>query len=290
MMKGLIIFFLLILLIISCERIYSLDGFLYGPTEVDEYLRTEDLQEWDARLIIPDSLVEPVVLTSMGNSIYGFFIKGTPDSSENNQITILYCKGKDDNINREWCKMEHLWEMGYNVFLFDYQGYGRSEGSPSDEALYSDGEVSLSYIQSRPDVDTDNIVIYGWSLGTFVAVYLASEVYRPAALILESAPASITALLHDSALLNLPGYYVADADFDSEKRISEIGCPLFMMHGKEDSFVVLERNFLPLWEKAGEPKDSLLVDNAQHSDILHILGNEYHRGIIGFIDQQVLNP
>jgi fermentation-respiration switch protein FrsA (DUF1100 family) len=289
-MKQLIIMFLLVLLLISCERIYSLDSFLFGPTEVDEYLRPADLEEWDARMIIPDSLVEPVVLLSMGNDIYGFFIKGTPDSSENNQVTILYCKGKDENMNREWCKMEHLWEMGYNIFLFDYQGYGRSEGSPSDEALYSDGEVSLSYIQSRSDVDEDNIVIYGWSLGTFVATYLASDVYHPAALILESAPASTTALLHDSALLNLPGYYAVEADFDSEKRIAGIECPLFMIHGKEDAFVVLERNFSPLWEIAEEPKDSLLVDNAEHSDILHVLGDDYHREIIGFINQYVLNP
>jgi fermentation-respiration switch protein FrsA (DUF1100 family) len=129
-----------------------------------------------------------------------------------------------------------------------------------------------------------------WSLGTFVATYLAADIHHPAALILESAPASTTALIKDSAILDVPGCYAVDADFDNEERISEIDCPLFMIHGKEDDFVVVERNFTPLWEKAEEPKDSLLVEGAKHSDILHVLGDDYHKEIIGFISQYVLNP
>ncbi|TEU00943.1 MAG: alpha/beta hydrolase [Candidatus Stahlbacteria bacterium] len=289
-MKVKAIFFIGLLFLVSCIRIFSLDGFLFEPTKVDEYLRDADLEEWDARLIIPDSLIEPVVLTSMGNSIYGFFITGNPDSSVNNHVTILYCHGKDENINREWYKIEHLWEMGFNAFIFDYQGYGRSEGEPSGEALFSDGEVSLSYLQSRTDIDTMKIVFYGWSIGSFVATYLASDIHHPAALILESAPASVTALLHDSGLINLPGSYVAEADFDNEKRIADIECPLFMMHGKDDDFTVLDRHFPLIWDKAEEPKDSLLVDNATHDNIPDKLGDIYHQVIIGFINQYVLNP
>ena len=279
-MKVKNIFIFGIFFLVSCIRIFSLDGFLFGPTKIDEYLQPSDLEEW----------IEPVVLTSMENKIYGFFVTGNPDSSVNKQVTILYCHGKDENINREWSKTEHLWEMGYNVFIFDYQGYGKSEGEPSGDALFSDGEVSLSHLQSRTDINTTKIVFYGWSLGSFVATYLASDIYHPAALILESAPASVTALLHDAGLINLPGSYVADADFDNERRISNIQCPLFMMHGKEDDFAVLDRHFPLIWENAEEPKDSLLVDRASHDDIPDKLGDSYHQEIIGFINQYVLNP
>jgi fermentation-respiration switch protein FrsA (DUF1100 family) len=280
---------MLLLLLVCCTRIISLDDFLFEPTTVDEYLRPEDLAEWGTRFIIPDSLVEPVILTSMGNDIYGFFIKGDPDSADNNAVTILYCHGRGENINRYWVRVEYLWEMGYNVFIFDYQGYGMSGGSPSGEALYSDGVEALSYVLARPDVDTSRIVFYGWSLGSCVATYLAADVRHPASLILEAAIASVTALLRDSALLNLTGSYVVDADFDNEKRIHLIESPLLMMHGRADDFVVFDRHVPLLWDKAVAPKESLWVDEAVHDDIPEILGSAYHAVIIDFIHRYVPN-
>ncbi len=278
-------------ILLSCVRIFSLDDFLFEPTEIDEYLRPEDFEdEWMVRFIIPDSLAEPVTLSSMGNAIYGFFVRGNPDSVVNNQATILYCHGKDENINRYWGRVEYLWEMGFNVLIFDYQGYGKSEGNPSGDALYSDGRVALQYVQSRTDdITTSKIVFYGWSLGAFVATYLAADIYHPAALILEAAPASITALLHDSGLLTLPGSYVADADFDNEKRIADISCALFMMHGKDDDFVVFDRQVHLIWDKAQEPKEYLWVEGAKHDDIPEVLGHRYHQEIIDFINEYVLN-
>ncbi len=178
--------------------------------------------------------------------------------------------------------------MGYNVFIFDYQGYGKSEGTPSDVALFSDGRASLNYLKSRVDIDTSKIVFYGWSLGTFVATYLAAEIEHPPALILEAGPASITRLLHDSGLINLPGSYVADADFDNEKRISNIQAPLLMFHGKDDDFVVFERHAPFIWDNADQPKENLWVESAGHSDIPEILGNIYHQRIIDFIKRFVL--
>ncbi len=278
-----------LLCFLFCARIFSLDDFLFEPTQIDEYLLPEDLEEWSVRFIIPDTLIEPVTLMSMGNAIYGFFVTGNPDSVAHNAVTILYCHGKDENINRYWERVEYLWEMGFNVFIFDYQGYGKSEGEPSGEALYSDGEESFEYLQSRTDIDTSKIIFYGWSLGAFVATYLAADVHHPAALILEAAPASITAFLRDSGLLNLPGSYVADADFDNENRIADIECPLLMMHGRDDDFVVFDRHVPLIWDNAEEPKEHVWVEGATHDDIPEILGNLYHERIIEFINEYVLD-
>ena len=278
-----------VLLLCSCVRVISLDDFLYEPTAVDEYLRYEDLVEWGTRFIIPDSLVESVVLTSMGNSIYGFFVKGNPDSVTNNEVTILYCHGRSENINRYWVRVEYLWEMGFNVFIFDYQGFGMSEGSPSGEALFSDGREALTYVRTHPDVDTAKIVYYGWSLGTFVVTYLAAEVSHPSCVILEAAIASATALLRDSGLLNLTGSYVVDADFDNEGRIADIESPLLMMHGRADDYVVFDRHVSLIWDNADQPKECLWVEEAGHDDIPEILGSIYHNTIIDFIARHVLN-
>ncbi|MCK4941019.1 alpha/beta hydrolase [candidate division WOR-3 bacterium] len=277
-----------IFVFLACQRLISLDDFLFEPTQIDEYLRPEDFDdEWGTRFIIPDSLVEPVALTSMGNTIYGFFVHGHPDSATNNQVTILYCHGKDENINRYWIWVEHFWEMGYNVFIFDYQGYGKSEGSPSGEALFSDGLESLHYLQARTDIDTSKIVFYGWSLGTFVASYLAADEHHPAALIFESAPASASALLQDAILLNMPGCYVVDADFDNATRIEHVGCPFFMMHGRTDDFVVFERHVHRIWDNAVDPKRNLWIDDAGHDDIITVLGMQYHQAVIDFVNDYV---
>ncbi len=281
------IFFMLF--VVGCIRVMTLDDFLFEPTTVDEYLRHEDLVEWGTRFIIPDSLVEPVVLNSKGNQIYGFYVKGNPDSVANNTVTVLYCHGRSENINRYWVRVEYLWEMGYNVFIFDYQGYGMSEGSPSGEALFSDGLEAYDYVRTRPDVDTTKIVLYGWSLGTFVVTYLAADINSPASVILESAIASATVLLRDSGLLNLTGSYVVDADFDNERRIANIGCPLLMMHGRADDYIVFDRHVPLIWEKAVEPKESLWVEEAGHDDIPEILGPVYYDTVIDFIDRHVLN-
>lgn len=287
MMKFKIFIIISLIFVISCIRILTLDSFLFGPTEVDEYFDVDVLREWDSRLIIPDSLVEEVVLSSMGYDIYGFFVKGNPDSVSNNQITFLYCHGKDENINRYWFQVEHFWEMGYNTFIFDFQGYGKSQGEPSGDALYSDGEEALDYVLSRTDVDTDRIVYYGMSLGTFVATYLAADIRHPAALIIESAPASITELLHDSGLIKLSGSYVADADFDNVRRIDKINCPLFMLHGEDDSFTAFERHVPMIWNNAVEPKEHLWVEGSDHSEIIETLGDEYNEAIIDFIKSYV---
>lgn len=278
-----------ILLLMYCVRIISLDGFLFEPTSIDEYLKPEDLTQWGARLIIPDSLVESVVLTSMGNSIYGFFVMGNPDSVVNGAVTVLYFHGKDENINRYWVWIEHFWEMGFNVFIFDYQGYGRSEGTPSGDALFSDGLEACNYLRSRNDVDTTQIVYYGFSLGTFVTTYVAAEVIHPAATMIESAPASATALLRDSELLDLTGSYVIDADFDNEERIAYIGSPLFMMHGRADDFVVYNRHVHLIWDRAVEPKEYLWVDDAGHDEIAEVLGAAYNGYVIDFIRRHVID-
>ncbi|KPK64516.1 hypothetical protein AMJ83_02065 [candidate division WOR_3 bacterium SM23_42] len=283
-----LLFFVGLLIFLACGRILSLDDFLFEPTEIDEYLRPEDFDaEWGTRFIIPDSLVESVTLTSMENTVYAFFVKGHPDSISNNQVTILYCHGKDENINRYWVRIEYLWEMGYNAFIFDYQGYGRSEGNPSGEALFSDGLEALRHLQERSDIDTSRIAYYGWSLGTFVASYLAADVYHPAALILEAAPASACAILQDAVLFNIPGSYVVEADFDNEARIADVMCPLFMMHGKADDFVVFERHVHRVWDNAVDPKRNLWVENASHDDIPEVLGPQYHQALIDFINDYV---
>jgi len=284
---ALVIFGLLFLL--SC---FSLDSFLFEPTTVDEYLRPTDMDPaWHFRDTIPHNLIQSVELESQGKKIYGFFVKpdGLPEHSFENQVTILYCHGKDENINRYWGRVEFLWEMGYKVFIFDYQGYGKSQGTPSAAACYSDGKAALDSIRSRPDVDTTKIIYYGWSLGSFIATHLAADVRQPKALILEAPLASVSAVTKEGTVLNIPGSYVVNADFDNEKRITNVNAPVLILYGKNDETAVPERHAIVLIDILNNDKKTYESQSfdAGHDDIPEKWRSEYAQTINDFIIQYI---
>ncbi len=264
----------------------SLDAFLFEPTQVGEYLRPEDMDsDWHVRWVIPDSLIETVSLQSEnGNTIYGFFVQAQPDTGFSLSVpTVLYCHGRGENINRYWGRVELLWEMGYNVFIFDYQGYGKSEGSASGEACYADARAALDYVRGRGDVDTTKVVYYGWSLGSFVATYLAADVRRPAALVLENPIASTSALAKEGSVLAIPGSFVAKADFDNERRIPLVDARVMIVYGKKDVTAVPKWHAEVLIEKAKGKVPELKVEvvaEADHSDLPEVMGYPTYRKVV----------
>jgi pimeloyl-ACP methyl ester carboxylesterase len=268
-------------------RIYTLDTFYFDPEKLDgDYLQPEDFENYyHIRGIIPDSLREQVILDVGGNAVYAFFIPAPETIAD--PITVVFSNGNDKNINRFWSWVESLWECGYNVFIYDYEGYGKSEGDPSDEACFRDVRAAIDYVRGRPGINTSKIIYMAVSMGSYVATYAAADYIRPELLILESPPASTEALVKDSYLLGLPASYFSDAtDFDSEKRIDRIGCPLFIMAGENDDFVVFDRNGDILFAKAREPKELWLVNGAKHTDIKDVVGHaEYGNRISGFVNQ-----
>lgn len=268
-------------------RVFTLDSFYFDPEKLDgEYLQPEDFEDYyHIRNVIPDSLREQVILSVSGNSVYAFFVPA-PETIVD-PITVIFSNGNDRNINRFWCWVETLWECGYNVFIYDYEGYGKSGGDASDEACFRDVRAAIDYIRARPGINTSRIIYMAVSMGTYVATYAAADYITPKLLILESPPASTAALVKDSYLLGLPAGYFSDAtDFDSEKRIDRINCPLFIMAGEEDDYVVFERNGEILFSKAREPKELWLVNGAKHTDIKDVVGHaEYRNRVMGFVNQ-----
>jgi len=303
---------LLPVLFLSCFR---LDSFLFEATRVTEYFDPADMDSsWHVRGVIPDSLVEPETLTVLsGNKVYGFFVRqpaegdsprtgaagdcpqgpiqsmGTvPGGIPADRFTIIYSHGNGQNINRYWGRVELLWEAGCNVFIYDYEGYGKSEGSPSGDACYADAEAALAYVLARPDVVDSSVVYYGWSLGSFMACHLAADVREPRCLILENPMASTSALAKEGAVLGIPGSFLADADFDNEVRMQLLAPDLrtLIIYGTKDETAVPERNALVLLDKAyrrtlARPWP---IENAGHSDLPEVMGyGEYERVVSAFI-------
>jgi uncharacterized protein len=268
----------------------KLDEFLFTPLTIDKYLLPEDMDSvaWHVRGIIPDTLYEEVRLTCAGgNCLYGFLVQ-PKEGLARNSVTILYCHGNGHCINRYWGRVELLWEMGFRVFIFDYEGYGRSEGRPSGDACLADGRAALAFLRSRTEVNPDRIVYYGWSLGTFVATCLAADCVTPLGLILESPIASSEALVKEGTVFDIPGSMLTRLDLDNESRITRVGVPVLMMHGANDDRVPYDRHARRLLAaaKGHTEVEMIRVEGAGHEDVPYVLGADYAGYVTSYIDSR----
>ncbi len=232
--------------------------------------------------IIPASAREFVTLESGANKlkIYGYFVK-SPKATASSP-TILYSHGNAFNIQAYWDRMEIFYNAGYNTFIYDYRGYGMSEGSSSQQGLEEDAEAALAYTLARRDVNTSNVILYGYSLGGIPSVYLASKyaqsaTFRPRALITEAIYSSASDLVQSGSLLDIPGGFVMRDEFNNAERMRSVRCPLLLMHGEKDDFIPIERHGVKNWANAinaAQPKVFWRIPNANHSTIPPTVGIE----------------
>jgi len=227
--------------------------------------------------VIPASQRTHVMMTSQGRTIHGFFVKH-PDSSETN--VVLYNHGNRDHLQFYWPRVEYFYKMGLSVFVYDYQGYGMSEGEPSEEGVYSDAAAAHAYLASRGIADS-SIAVYGFSLGGAPATHLAAKVFTPRALVLEAPFASASRLVGSAVLADLPSSYFMDGAYDNEGKIGSVHAPVLIMHGDADSFVDFESNGRVLYEKANDPKRLVVVPSADHNQVMERLGEGTYLNLVG---------
>jgi fermentation-respiration switch protein FrsA (DUF1100 family) len=211
-----------------------------------------------------------------GVRLHGWFVPANGD------VTWLWFHGNAGNISYRLENLRLLHDdLGVNVFLFDYRGYGRSGGTPSEEGTYRDGEAALAYVLSRPDVDPQRIVYFGRSLGAGVAVELAIR-RPPRALILESPVPSVAELArHHYPFLPVAG--LVRTKYDSLSKIGNVRVPLLVLHGDRDEIVPFDGG-RRLFEAANEPKRFYTIEGAGHNDTYLVGGKEYFRALREFVE------
>ena len=212
--------------------------------------------------------------TSDGLRLHGWFVPGNGD------VTWVWFHGNGGNIGHrvdELALFHH--KLGVNQFIFDYRGYGRSEGTPSEKGTYQDARAAMAYLHSRPDVDAGKIVYFGRSLGAAVAVELAGS-HPPLGLVLVAAFSS----MEDMARLTfpfLPVGLLVKGHYDSLSRIREIQSPLLVMHGDLDSTVPLSQGE-KLFNSANGPKRFHVLTGADHNDT-YLVGQGYWEALDEFL-------
>lgn len=184
---------------------------------------------------------------------------------------VLLCHGNAGNITSRMAHARLLGGIGFDVMLFDYRGYGRSSGSPSEEGTYRDARAALAALLRRPGVDPRRVFYLGESLGAAVALELALR-SPPAGLILQSPFTSVRDMAR-AVYRVIPRRIVPDA-YPSLRIIRDLRSPLLVLHGEGDDVVPVEQG-RALHAAAPEPKRIEIFAGARHNDLLLLAGERW---------------
>jgi len=169
---------------------------------------------------------------------------------------VLFSHGNAGNMAGRLESIQLLRSMGFSVFAYDYGGYGRSTGSPSEMRIYADVEAAWHYLTEERGLAPTDIVLFGRSLGGAATAYLASKV-TPAAVILESTFTSLPDVVKSMFLGSILSKGIRH-HFPSLERVSQIRAPLLIVHSKEDRLIPFVHG-KRLFEAAPEPKQFLEI-------------------------------
>lgn len=193
----------------------------------------------------------------------------------NARFTLLFSHGNAEDIGYDIPFLEAMRDEGFAVFAYDYQGYGTSEGKPSEEHLYEDSEAAYNYLINDLHVPSGRIIVWGRSLGAAAAVDLAAR--QPVAgLIMESAFTSAFRVLTRFPLLPFD-------KFPNLAKIRNVRCPVLVVHGRRDGIISFYHG-PKLFAAANEPKLSYWVDNAGHNNLALVAGSQYFQELRKLVD------
>lgn len=219
--------------------------------------------------------VEEVSLTTAdGVSIHGWFVP-----HEAPVANLLMAHGNAGNLSDriEWLARLRE-EIPANVFMFDYRGYGRSAGSPTEEGCYRDAEAAHDWLkQHSPRLP---IIAHGHSLGSAVVIELAGR-RKLAGLIIESAFTDA----HDMARLmfgGLPMGWLTSMKWASSKKVPQLNLPKLFLHGDRDGVIPYALG-QKLFAAAAEPKQFITLRGVDHNDTFISGGEMYYRALREFV-------
>jgi uncharacterized protein len=220
---------------------------------------------------------EPVSFAAEdGVTLRGWFVPGSGPAPK---ATVIVFNGNAGNRAFRAPLAARLAERGVQSLLFDYRGYGDSPGSPSEEGLARDARAARRYLAERGDVDQNRVVYFGESLGTGVAVRLATE-EPPSALVLRSAYTSLVDVgRHHYPFL--PVRWLLRDRFPSLERVAGLRMPVLVIAADHDTIVPTAQSER-LYAAITGPKRLVIIDNADHNDYELLAGDRVIEAIVSF--------
>ncbi|XDD50173.1 alpha/beta hydrolase [Leptospira sp. WS92.C1] len=222
---------------------------------------------------------EIAITTPDGNQSYALYFKAAKNPQ--NKI-ILFFHGNAGSL-RSWGSIsENFLPLGWDILITDYRGYGKNTGSLSEKTMYSDAELWLEYLQTNLNRSKDQIVIYGRSIGTGVAVDLTSK-HPELHLFLETPFTDLPSLAKIYYPFLQP--WMLRFQFQNLKKLENIRSKIRIFHGTEDEIIPFS-NSETIFKKLQENKQSavlFVIKNGTHNDLT--LFPEYHQALKKSLDE-----
>jgi len=195
------------------------------------------------------------------------------------RATLLFCHGNAGNISHRLDSLRLFHDLGLSALIFDYRGYGRSTGTPTEAGTYRDAQAAWQYLTQHRHISPQRIVLFGRSLGAAVAAELATR-SAPGALIVESAFTSVPDM---AAHLYpyFPARWLARLHYPTRDYLATVSCPVLVVHSREDEIIPFTHG-QQLYDAAREPK-RLLELHGDHNAGFMIDRDTYLAGLDAFL-------
>ncbi len=212
---------------------------------------------------------EEVHFTSDGLTLNGWFLPGETDH------TVLWVHGNAGNIaDRVDMLAAMTRELKVSSFIFDFRGYGMSEGRPSEEGLYRDTASAFRWLTEQRGIKPGDVILYGHSLGSALTVDLSLDVGSSAGGIVLESPFTSVADMARALYGGLPIHLFLSMKLDNIGRVAGLDMPLLVIHGDSDHVVPFKMG-KRVYDAAAEPKRFLPVPGADHNDCYVVGGDLY---------------
>lgn len=223
---------------------------------------------------LPSGVEEFVVVTEDDVSIKSLYLPVAGSDK-----VLIYFHGNAGNIYHRIPSLLQLQRSGLNIVGVSYRGYGKSEGNPSEEGIYLDGKAILKYVRKKLGFSDKNIIIFGRSIGTTVAINTAQNNVI-GGLILVTPLTSGLAHAKVSGLRLISS--LAGNSFDSITKITNIKIPVLVIHGTKDRVIPYSMG-KEIFDAIKSKKKFITIEGAGHNDLHDNYGNEYWKPIFGFL-------
>lgn len=228
-----------------------------------------------------------------GTMLHGWFIPAQPGPA---RATVIYFHGNAQNLTAHYAFVSWLPREGYNVFLFDYRGFGRSEGAATREGTFLDSVAALRYVHGREDVDADRLLGFGQSLGgaLMLAALGETDPHQVRGIAVESTFHSYQGVAQEHLARQwwawlvqwpLSRWLVTDHHSPSHSLENLAGVPLLIIHGDADEIVPYNQG-KRLHERAPQPKQFIHVPGGTHCEGTggYRFGTTYRKQLLEFFE------
>ena len=237
------LFLLFIYLAILAVIYFSQRSLMYHPSE-NNYLDENQLNH----------KVEKIKIAS-DNDLNSWYYKKNEKFK-----TLLFFHGNAGSLENRIYKLNDLSKLDLNYLIVAYRGFSGNKGSPSEQGLYKDARAAKYWLNLN-NISDQNIIVYGESLGTAVAIDLAKD-HKFAGIILESPFTSMLKLSRKYYPWAPTGLLLKDK-YESDKKINKVFSPILILHGRKDNIVPFEMGEA-LFKQANKPKYNYFIDNDDH--------------------------